>query len=53
MIERIAEWHRSDSKLEIHEYLGMTKDEYKLHILIPLGILLYANSNENCEYYEF
>lgn len=26
--ERIAEWHASDSPLPLHEYLGMTWDQY-------------------------
>jgi hypothetical protein len=28
----IDEWHKSDSKLKIYEYLGMTKLEYELFV---------------------
>jgi hypothetical protein len=27
--DKIEEWHNSDSELKLHEYLGMTWEEYK------------------------
>ena len=27
--DAVEEWHESDSDLELHEYLGMSWDEYK------------------------
>ncbi len=50
--KRIAEWHKSDSKLEIHEYLGMTQDEYVSWVIIPVGILLYANFSDETTQHE-
>jgi len=32
---RIDQWHKSDSKLELHEYLGMTQDEYVSWVINP------------------
>lgn len=28
----IDQWHESDSKLDLNEYLGMTEEEYKYYI---------------------
>jgi hypothetical protein len=28
----VERWHDGDSKLELHEYLGMTWEEYGLHV---------------------
>lgn len=32
MDDYIHEWHNGDSELELHEFLGMTEDEYKVFI---------------------
>ncbi len=36
-------WHQSDSDLELHDYLGLTFDEYALWVENPnaLGSILY------------
>lgn len=31
----IEQWHKSQSKLELHEYLGMTFEEYSNWVLAP------------------
>lgn len=31
----VEDWHQSDSKLEIYEYLGMTFEEYSLWVSDP------------------
>lgn len=35
MDDKVAEWHASDSDLELHEYLGLTWDEYGLWLTNP------------------
>lgn len=57
----IAEWHEGTSDLPLHEYLGMTRDEYKLWFananILPLIITAHRNHmnvenflHNNCEY---
>jgi hypothetical protein len=29
----VTEWHESDSELDLHEYLGMTWEEFRLYPL--------------------
>jgi hypothetical protein len=29
---KVVEWHNSDSPLPVHEYLGMTEDEYAIWV---------------------
>lgn len=29
---KVEEWHEGDSKLELHEYLGMTWEEYAAYV---------------------
>lgn len=33
--EKIQEWHESDSDLELHEYLGLTVNEYARFVENP------------------
>jgi hypothetical protein len=35
----IEQWHESDSEKELHEYLGMTWEEYALWVERPCRIL--------------
>lgn len=41
----IDNWHNSDSELELHEYLGMTKAEYSLFVDDEsyLGVIINAH----------
>lgn len=32
VMNKVEEWHRSDSDLELHEYLGWTFEEYALWV---------------------
>ena len=33
LLDKIDEWHDSDSKLSLHEYLGLTREKYRTLIL--------------------
>jgi len=33
--DKIDEWHNSDSKISLHEYLGLTEEEYKIWLKNP------------------
>lgn len=33
--DKIDEWHNGDSKLELYEYLGLSKLEYKIWVSNP------------------
>lgn len=35
MERRVREWHESDSTLELHEWLGMTEEEYARWLTNP------------------
>lgn len=37
----IDQWHEGDSTLELYEFLGMNKDEYKLFLENPDGFKVY------------
>lgn len=36
--DMIDQWHRSDSKLELHEYLGWSLYDYHMWVLDPTFI---------------
>jgi len=36
----ISRWHASDSKLKLHDWLGMTRDEYALFVEQPEALRL-------------
>ena len=40
----VEEWHNSDSSQDLHDYLGMTSDEYALWVEQPLSINYILNS---------
>ncbi len=42
----VQRWHDSDSKLELHEYLGMTIDEYALWLNSPDMLPLILTSRK-------
>lgn len=44
----IEEWHDSDSAVELHEYLGMTWDEYSLWVSEPdfIDLIIAARWHE-------
>jgi hypothetical protein len=44
----VEEWHKSDSKLPLHKYLGLTEKEYKLWVEHPemLEAIIDARLNE-------
>ena len=35
LMDKIDEWHEGDSNVELHEFLGMTWEEYKVFALKP------------------
>lgn len=44
----VEAWHESDSKLEIHDYLGMSFEEYSLWVADPdsIDIILMARHRD-------
>lgn len=40
----IDEWHDGDSTLELHEYLGLTNDEFSLYVEQPRSLSFIFNS---------
>ncbi len=49
LLDKIDEWHESDSKLPLHEYLGWTREQYKewleegVRIAKPMPLLAKIN----------
>ncbi|MBP6740189.1 MAG: hypothetical protein KA146_09360 [Leptospiraceae bacterium] len=43
----IDKWHESESSLTLHEYLGMTHDEYKLWLEKPESLKFIIFSKKN------
>lgn len=43
----VEEWHKSDSKLQLHEYLGMTQEEYSFWLTNQdmLALIIAARRN--------
>ena len=41
--DKVSEWHDSDSKLELYEYLGMTEYEYSLFVRNEEEYINYLN----------
>lgn len=42
--DKIDEWHQSDSRVELHEYLGWSRYDYHIWVLDPTRI---PESKEN------
>jgi hypothetical protein len=44
VLDAIGAWHESDSDVELHDWLGMTRDEYALFVERPnaLRIIFHA-----------
>jgi hypothetical protein len=45
--DAIDAWHNGDSGMELHQWLGLTKDEYKIFITTPsvLHLIIVSRSS--------
>lgn len=51
--DAIDEWHKSDSVEELHEYLGMTLDEYQIFMVDHSSIDSIISKSITCGFAEF